>query len=259
MPAPGFGGAPGGWNPDAMIEAWFRRYDKNGDGLLNNDEMPEALQAERDRWDTNKDGFIDLNEFKAYAQARMQQLQAETGAGSGGGLGGQGSPGGMPVPEIPADGRQDQKPVVYRASNLPRELPAWFREADADQDGQVGLYEWKAKGWPIEQFRSLDRNDDGFLTVEEVLRSVNQPASQTSPVSLASASPGGGAFPQAGGNRRPGGNGGPGRGGPQAGGFRPPGSNGGPGGGFRPPGGSFPQAGGFRSPGGNPGPGAAAP
>src|SRR6266849_5289147 len=23
-PVPGFGGAPGGWNPDAMIEGWFR-------------------------------------------------------------------------------------------------------------------------------------------------------------------------------------------------------------------------------------------
>jgi hypothetical protein len=157
------------------------------------------------------------------------------------------------VPDVPAENQQDQKPVVYRAGNLPRELPAWFREADTDQDGQIGLYEWKAKGWPVEQFQNLDRNDDGFLTVDEVLRSVKQPASQVGSPATAGASPGGTNFPQAGGN------GGPSRGLPQAGGFRPQGGSGGPGGGFRPSGGNFPQAGGFRPPGSNGGPGAAAP
>ena len=122
-PAPAFGGAPGGWSPDAMIESWFRRYDKNGDGLLNNDEMPEALQAERDRWDTNKDGFIDLNEFKAYAQARIQQMQPERGNAGGDGPGGPGGPGAVPLPEISAESPQDQKPVVYRADNLPWKSP----------------------------------------------------------------------------------------------------------------------------------------
>jgi hypothetical protein len=258
-PAPGFGGTPGGWNADAMIESWFRRYDKNGDGLLNNDEMPEALQAERDRWDTNKDGFIDLNEFKAYAQARMQQAQADRGSAGGGGPGGPWDAGASPVPEAPADNSQEARPVVYRAGNLPRELPAWFMEADADKDGQVGLYEWKAKGWPMEQFRNMDRNDDGFLTVEEVLRSMKQPADSSASPTAAGTSPGGGTFAQAGGNRRQGGMGGPGRGFPQAGSFQPPGGNGGPGGGFRPPGGNGGPGGGFRPPGGNRGAGPTAP
>jgi hypothetical protein len=197
--APGAG--PGGWNPDAMIESWFRRYDKNGDGLLNNDEMPEALKAERDRWDTNKDGFIDLNEFKAYAQARMQQAQVDRGAqGFGGAWGG---PGAMPVPELPVEDEKDQRPVVYRAGNLPRELPAWFKDADTDQDGQVGLYEWKAKGWAIEEFQKMDRNNDGFLTVEEVLR-YQKDQLGASGTAVAAASPGDGGFATAAGNGPPG-------------------------------------------------------
>jgi uncharacterized protein (TIGR03067 family) len=59
--------------PEKAAERMFRRLDRNGDGLLNDDEMPEGLRAERDKWDTNKDGFIDLNEFKAYFRARFQQ------------------------------------------------------------------------------------------------------------------------------------------------------------------------------------------
>jgi Ca2+-binding EF-hand superfamily protein len=208
-----------------MIESWFRRYDKNGDGLLNNDEMPEALKAERDRWDTNKDGFIDLNEFKAYAQARMQQAQADRGAqGFGGGWGG---PGAMPVPELPVENEKEQRPVVYRANNLPAELPAWFKEADTDQDGQVGLYEWKAKGWSVEEFVKMDRNNDGFLTVEEVLRYQKE----QSGTAVAAASPGGGDFATAAGNGVPGfGNGRPGFGNMQGGfGNRPRGGFGGQG------------------------------
>ena len=240
--APAGGGAgqggPGGWNPDAMIEGWFRRYDKNGDGLLNNDEMPEALKAERDRWDTNKDGFIDLNEFKAYAQARMQQAQADraTQGWGGGGWGGQGAMP-MPVPELPVENEADKRPVVYRASNLPKELPAWFKEADTDQDGQVGLYEWKAKGWAIEEFQKMDRNNDGFLTVEEVLRYQKD---QVAPNGTGVAgSPADGGFATTAGNGAPGfGNGPRGFGnGPQGFGNRPRGQwNGGQGNGNGGPG-----------------------
>jgi hypothetical protein len=65
---------------------------------------------------------------------------------------------------------EEQKPVVYRAGHVPKELPPWFTQMDTDKDAQIGLYEWLAAGRPLEEFRRMDRNDDGFLTIEEVLK-----------------------------------------------------------------------------------------
>jgi hypothetical protein len=63
-----------------------------------------------------------------------------------------------------------ERPTVDRAGKLSPELPAWFFQLDTDGDGQVGLYEWVKGGRPVEEFRKIDRNGDGFLTAAEVLR-----------------------------------------------------------------------------------------
>jgi hypothetical protein len=62
------------------------------------------------------------------------------------------------------------KPLVYRTSNLPKELPAWFKQIDLNQDAQISLYEWKTANRSLEEFQRIDRNNDGFLSVDEVLR-----------------------------------------------------------------------------------------
>src|SRR5437588_8032287 len=159
-------GGKGGPAATDWADNYFRRLDQNQDGVLNNDEMPETLRAELDKWDTDKNGLIDLNEFKAWFQARMQQLMADRKAPDGQGLGVLGLAPGSEQPE----GETRKPPVVYRVGNLPKELAAWVSEYDTDQDAQIGLYEWKATGRPIEEFNKIDRNGDGFLTVDEVLR-----------------------------------------------------------------------------------------
>src|SRR5262249_32625775 len=116
---------------------------------------------------------------------------------------------------------------------LPKELPAWFTQYDKDGDGQIGLYEWKATGQPLETFLKMDRNGDGFLTIEEVLRyEADQKKANGALASNSSGSTPGGF------NGTPGAFGGPG--------------------GFAPPGGNFsgpPQGGNFSGPQGNFGPG----
>ena len=239
-------------NQEAGIEMFFRRLDKNGDGVLNYDEMPENLRAEKEKWDTNKDGVIDLKEFKEFAKARFDLIRSELEALNPSGQG-QGSAGGASgvLPTVPIVPEEDTpKRTVYRAGNLPKELPAWFAQLDTDGDGQVGLYEWKKSGKPLLEFQKMDRNGDGFLTVEEVLAYEaiqNKGKAGNGQVAGNGPSPGNGS-PRGGGFQ---GGGPPGtfQGGPP-GGFQ----NGGPPGGWRggPPGGGNSGNGGNRWNGGGP-------
>jgi Ca2+-binding EF-hand superfamily protein len=237
--AAGSGGGPGqmpGASGD-WVDGYFRRLDLNGDGFLNSDELnavPE-LKADMARWDTNKDGKIDLNEFREYMKSRMAQWQ---GGGQWNGGGGEGDA---------ADEEETVKrPVVYRGNNLPKELDAvpWFKLLDTDHDGQVALYEWKNSGRTIEEFEKYDRNGDGFITIEEVLayEAAHRPPVAPGQQVASSGQPGGGwpggpgqNWPGMGGQNWPGGGqnwqinfGGGGmrgnRGGPNGG---PPGDNGG--------------------------------
>src|SRR5262249_35336802 len=120
------------------------------------------LRVERDKYDMNKDGFIDLNEFKIWFRARVEQRVVERAMESEG-TGGGGDPG-HDHPE-----REEPKPVVYRAGKLPKELPSWFTELDKHGDGQIRLKDWRMAGKSIEEFQKIDRNGDGFLTIAEVL------------------------------------------------------------------------------------------
>jgi Ca2+-binding EF-hand superfamily protein len=50
----------------------------------------------------------------------------------------------------------------------PKGVPPWFKELDADHDGQISLHEWRKGRKKRGDFRKYDRNGDGFITVEEV-------------------------------------------------------------------------------------------
>jgi Ca2+-binding EF-hand superfamily protein len=125
--------------------------------LLNFDEAPKTLREEFASWDKNKDGVIDYKEFRSFLQAtlrREQNARVKANAAAN-------------HPDTP---EEDRRPVVYRADNLPLDkLPPWFKDVDTDKDGQIGLYEWRRAGKSIAEFMAMDRNNDGFLTVEEVL------------------------------------------------------------------------------------------
>jgi Ca2+-binding EF-hand superfamily protein len=138
---------------EGKVEAAFRRLDRNGDGRLTEEEMPKALRKEWRQWDANHDGAIDLAEYRAWSAGRKERKLLKRYRQA-------------VVPPPP----EEKKSPVYRAGKLPKGLPRWFQPLDADNDGQIGLYEWLKAGRRVEDFQALDRDGDGFLTIKEILR-----------------------------------------------------------------------------------------
>jgi hypothetical protein len=158
-PTPGTPAAPA-QDPDAQGKAAFSSLDLDKNGSLNGEEMQAAAKRgsriydERQKWDTNKNGTIELAEYLEYYRSR-NTLSIQIG---------------QAAPPGPVKPIEEKRPSVYRTGKMPKELPAWFEEADKDKDGQVGLYEWKESGKSISEFLAMDLNGDGFITAEELLR-----------------------------------------------------------------------------------------
>jgi EF hand len=160
----GVRGQPTPQDDERQAEIWFNQMDKNKDGQLDPAEMEATLLEEKDVWDTNHDGLINLEEYKEYYKARMASLRQQNGQNPGNGW----NPAQAFMDQ--QDQVEDKRLTVYRVGNLPlRELPQWYSQLDSDRDGQIGLYEWKAAGRPIEEFKAIDINSDGFITVDEAL------------------------------------------------------------------------------------------
>jgi hypothetical protein len=146
----------------------FRRSDQNQDGVLELEEMPEDLQSSLDTWDVNDNGMVDMEEFRPFFIARMQQKMEERPSGvftNGWANGARDSIGAMN-----RDGGAFVRPPVYNSSNLPRNLPDWFNRDDSNRDLQVSFAEWRrSHESDLDGFQRMDRNNDGFITVDEVL------------------------------------------------------------------------------------------
>lgn len=89
----GGGGAFGGRSPDEMAKTMFDNVDKNKTGKITKEQFPNFIRAGFDDYDTNKDGFVNLDEFKAGWAKTMASRGGPGGGGRGPGGGG-GGPGG---------------------------------------------------------------------------------------------------------------------------------------------------------------------
>lgn len=109
------------------------RLDKNSDGKLSKDELPEQMQARFDRLDANGDGAVTKEELqKAFEQMRERMKAKKEGGGGSGG-------------------------------DSPKQR---FNRLDLDADGRLSKSE--AKGPFADQFDKLDANKDGKLDLREI-------------------------------------------------------------------------------------------
>lgn len=138
----------------------FMHLDRDRDGYLTDAEIPAALRVELRQWDTNGDGRIDPQEYRAYFPRRLERLHNDLLEW-------------MNRPPLVRDIREDDldaRPMVLRAGKLPVGIPRWFAQLDTDQDGQLAPYEWRRAGLSLDEFAKLDLNNDGFIVPEELLR-----------------------------------------------------------------------------------------
>lgn len=92
---PGGAGGAGGFQMPTSGADWIKMSDKNGDGKVAKDELPEFAQNYFSTMDTNGDGFVDGAEADALIE-RMKSMPRPGGGGAPGAPGG-GAPGGPPA------------------------------------------------------------------------------------------------------------------------------------------------------------------
>jgi Ca2+-binding EF-hand superfamily protein len=138
------GQGPGGSDTTEETVKTYMAFDENGDGKLQKSEVPERMQGIFERGDTNKDGVLTVEELRAMARAQSQQSVARGRGGEGereGGRDGGRGRGGF--------GMMD--PI--------------FNALDTDHDNEIDAAELERAPASL---KSLDKNQDGNLTQEEV-------------------------------------------------------------------------------------------
>jgi Ca2+-binding EF-hand superfamily protein len=167
-------------DPNIAAEKIFKSFDTDQSGFLSGPEISDKLLEVADRVDANRDGRIDVNEYKGFLAQRVQQeamdlrdkerekelgkeskrekaeAKSDSKSGKDAGRG--------------AENKAESELLVIRAGKLPTGLPSWFEKLDLDGDGQVGLYEWRHAGMNTEEFEKMDLNADGLLPAGELLR-----------------------------------------------------------------------------------------
>jgi hypothetical protein len=166
-------------------------FDRGGFGGGNFDpEQMRRFQEMRERW-SNGGGRGGGRDRDDDDDDNDRRGGGDSGRGMWGGFGG-GWPGGNGQGgESGGDRDRERNSGDARGSSTakterkprPRytvDLPELFDSVDSDQDGQLGLYEWKKSKRGLADFRKIDSDSDGFLTPAELVRAESIPAPNTS-------------------------------------------------------------------------------
>jgi len=152
------GGRPGGPGGPPSIDELLKALDRNGDGVLTQDEVPEKLAMRIAAADANGDGKITKEELEQARAARH----------------GTGEPGGPPSIDTIFERLDANKDGKLTKDELPEKAAERVMKADADGDGAVTKEELEAArarmGGQIADklFERFDANKDGKLTKDEV-------------------------------------------------------------------------------------------
>jgi len=192
-------------------QSLFRQYDANKNGVLEREEW-QQMRGSPEKADRNNDGRITLEELTARELERNQLAfsgssssssfgssssgsSSTASAGSSGSSSNwtsrssssSGSSGSFSRPSgsgsgwsghsrsSSSSGKSGQPGRVRFLTpleRLPKGLPDWFVQKDADGDGQISMAEFAAEWTDAKaaEFQKYDLNNDGIMTPEECLR-----------------------------------------------------------------------------------------
>ena len=163
------GGGDSGDRMKQFADGIFQRYDTNKSGVFEKDEW-KNFRTDPTPWDFNKDGKITRDEL-------IKGMSERFGGGrsSGGEQGGRDRSAWNGGDKGPAGGGSGESPKSYRFKTaherLPEGIPQWYRDGDRNKDGQIAMSEssgqWSAK--TLAEYYVYDKNRDGLVTVEEVM------------------------------------------------------------------------------------------
>jgi EF hand len=186
----------------------IRRYDKNGDGILNKEELSGGRWNDDPlQFDRNGDGRLTKSELAVrYAKRRLEEqgVQASQNSQQRGSTttntrGGFGMWNGNQAPPNNQSAQKEEpkeRPKSYRMKTAAEKtsgtkgLPDWFNRNDANADGQVELNEYSSSLTPetVADFQKFDQNRDGLITTDECLKAIKQGAKAASAVATISTS-----------------------------------------------------------------------
>ncbi len=149
-----------------------RKVWRTGNGIRSADRDRDDRREESQWWRRNGSSYrltySVMERFDANRNGRLEAIEANEL--------------GLPVGQIDTDlnGELSREELHVFLSSLQDKanqeaqgLPSWFYELDRDRDGQVAMSEF-AQEWSaqkLEEFSSLDVNEDGFIAVSEILQS----------------------------------------------------------------------------------------
>lgn len=171
-------------SPVLAQSALIKALDVKGTGKVSRDDLPEGPKRRI------FDSVMEKGKLDPAKTYTLQELDEANGtAGSGGSRpssGTSGSNGSRPSggPSKYSDSRKSygrgsggggssgssirssRSPSDGRPFRALEELPEKYRALDKDGDGQIAMHEWPRDN--IAEFLRLDKNDDGFLTIDEL-------------------------------------------------------------------------------------------
>ncbi len=161
-------GGRGGFDPSAMLQ----RFDQDGDGVINFDQMDDRVKSFAGR-------MLERLGMEAKGRVKISDISKKIEAARNGGSTRGNTRGKTEVKETPkselvegADQFEGSYSFRQESKRL-KGVPRWWEDRDENEDGQVSLGEYftsrsaRERQRQLREFDKLDANGDGILTPSE--------------------------------------------------------------------------------------------